>query len=94
MKLFKDSNNTTWAFELDGSQDHLINSDMVPITKEEVEEINHQKQLDEFNALTYAEKRAAEYPPIKDQLDLIFHGGIDEWRVAIQAVKDKYPKGT
>ena len=40
----------------------------------------------------YKSKRAAEYPSIGDQLDKIFHDGIDEWKETIQAVKDKYPK--
>lgn len=40
----------------------------------------------------YKYKRAAEYPSIADQLDKIFHDGIDGWKETIQAVKDKYPK--
>lgn len=43
-------------------------------------------------ALTYAQKRAAEYPSFADQFDLLYHGGVDAWKEAIQAVKDKYPK--
>jgi hypothetical protein len=46
-----------------------------------------------INANAYKAKRAAEYPPITDQLDLLYHGGMDAWKTAIQAVKDKYPKG-
>lgn len=38
------------------------------------------------------EARAAEYPSIADQLDLIYHNGIDGWKAVIKAVKDKYPK--
>ena len=41
----------------------------------------------------YKEKRRAEYPSIEDQLDDIYHNGIDEWKETIKAVKDKYPKG-
>jgi hypothetical protein len=33
-----------------------------------------------------------EYPPIADQLDDIYHNGVDEWKKTIKAVKDKYPK--
>ena len=44
--------------------------------------------------LTYQELRAAAYPSIPDQLDTIFHGGIEGWMVEIQAVKDAYPKET
>jgi hypothetical protein len=43
--------------------------------------------------LTYAEKRAAEYPNFADQFDLLYHGGYDAWKAAIDAVKTKYPKG-
>ena len=41
----------------------------------------------------YQYKRAAEYPSIKDQLDEIYHNGIDGWKTKIKTVKDKYPKG-
>ena len=41
---------------------------------------------------TYAEKRAQEYPPIVDQLDDIYHNGIDAWKATIKVTKDKYPK--
>ena len=37
-------------------------------------------------------KRAAEYPAIVDQLDEIYHNGIDGWKTKIKAVKDKYPR--
>lgn len=44
---------------------------------------------------TYAELRAAEYPSIQDQLDMIYHdavGWTSVWRQTIEAVKAKYPK--
>ena len=41
----------------------------------------------------YQRKRAAEYPSIKDQLDDIYHNGIDAWKATIKTTKDKYPKG-
>ena len=41
---------------------------------------------------TYKELRAAEYPSIVDQLDKIYHTGIDGWKTDIKVVKDKYPK--
>jgi hypothetical protein len=40
----------------------------------------------------YKEFRAAEYPSFADQFDLLYHGGYDAWRAAVQSVKDKYPK--
>ncbi len=41
---------------------------------------------------TYAELRAAAYPLITDQLDTIYHEGIDAWKAVITAVKEEYPK--
>lgn len=95
MKLFKDSNNTVCAFELDGSQDHLIKSDMVSITKEQADAIITQKQLADFNALTYVEKRQREYPPVTDYLDGLVKGDTEQMQAYIDAclvVKAKYPK--
>ena len=42
--------------------------------------------------LTYAQKRAAEYPSFADQFDLIYHSGIDAWKAKIKETKDKYAK--
>jgi len=42
----------------------------------------------------YKELRVAEYPSIADQLDYIYHNGIDAWKTdMIDPVKTKYPKG-
>ena len=41
---------------------------------------------------SYKSKRRAEYPSIEDQLDNIYHNGIDAWKATIKATKDKYPK--
>lgn len=40
----------------------------------------------------YKSQRAAEYPSFADQFDLLYHGGYDAWKAAIDAVKEKYPK--
>jgi hypothetical protein len=45
-----------------------------------------------YNAQAYARNRAAEYPSIADQLDDIYHNGIDAWKATIKTTKDKYPK--
>jgi len=43
----------------------------------------------------YKYLRASEYPSITDQLDYIYHNGIDAWKTdMIDPVKTKYPKGT
>jgi len=48
----------------------------------------------ELARTAYIGKRQAEYPSYADQFDKIFHEGIDAWKAEIQAVKNKYPKGT
>lgn len=40
----------------------------------------------------YKAKRAAGYPSFADQFDLLYHGGYDAWKAAIDAVKQEYPK--
>jgi len=49
----------------------------------------------DYEAKEYQRKRASEYPSIGDQLDMIYKAGQggDAFQAAIQAVKDKYPKG-
>lgn len=47
----------------------------------------------EYDNNLFQRQRAQEYPPIVDQLDTIFHNGLDGWKASIQVVKDKYPKG-
>ena len=46
----------------------------------------------EAAAIAYQGQRKAEYPPIEDQLDDIYHNGIDAWKATIKVTKDKYPK--
>ena len=46
-----------------------------------------------MTSMEYIPKRASEYPSIADQLDDIYHNGVDAWKATIKAVKDKYPKG-
>ena len=41
---------------------------------------------------TYKYQRAREYPSIANQLDTLYHSGLDAWKAEIKTVKDKYPK--
>jgi hypothetical protein len=45
-----------------------------------------------YDSQLYARNREAEYPSIADQLDDIYHNGIDAWKATIKTTKDKYPK--
>jgi hypothetical protein len=66
------------------------NPDHKPLWKDVVEE--YEILVAENEKLKYAFQRANEYPSVEEQLDLIFHGGIEQWQQQIQAIKDKYPK--
>ena len=45
-----------------------------------------------FADAKYQRDRVAEYPSIADQLDDIYHNGIDAWKATTKKTKDKYPK--
>jgi hypothetical protein len=62
-----------------------------PISKSDIEAKQTELQTD-YDNKKYQRDRAVEYPSIKDQLDDIYHNGIDGWKATIKATKDKYPK--
>ena len=47
---------------------------------------------DYVGVTTYTDARRAEYPSIEDQLDKIYHSGVNAWKADIKKIKDKYPK--
>ena len=46
----------------------------------------------DYDTKQYQRDRAEEYPTWQDQLDDIYHNGVDGWKATIKATKDKYPK--
>mgnify|MGYP003135604386 CR=1 FL=1 len=77
---------------------HGDNTDTIDWLKETtpISESDIKNKIDEleadYNAKAYQRNRASEYPSIVDQLDDIYHNGIDGWKATIKATKDKYPK--
>ena len=60
-------------------------------TEEETAQIN--AEYERLVAIdNYQEPRRKEYPSIADQLDDIYHNGIDGWKATIKVTKDKYSK--
>lgn len=52
-----------------------------------------QAEIDAYLAANaYKAQRAAAYPSFADQFDLLYHGGLDAWKEAIDAVKTEFPK--
>lgn len=91
MKHYKDTQNNLFGFE-DGD---AIPAGLVEITMDEVNAIDAAKQQAAFNALSYAEKRAMEYPPMADYLDAVVKGDQAQMQAYIDAclaIKAKYPK--
>ena len=62
-----------------------------PIPKADIEAKMVEVQA-EYDAKQYQRDRVLEYPSIVDQLDDIYHNGIDAWKATIKTTKDKYPK--
>ena len=61
------------------------------ITEKQITD-KHAELMTVYNNNKYQRDRAAEYPSIVDQLDDIYHNGIDGWKATIKTTKDKYPK--
>ena len=74
---------STGVFDKDGNKITLVQSDIDSVRTT----LNN-----EAAAIKYQRDRAAEYPSIADQLDDIYHNGIDGWKATIKTTKDKYPK--
>ena len=72
----------------------IVNGVVVLMTDAETTERNAQiAELEAEEAANgYKRQRANEYPSIEDQLDDIYHNGIDGWKATIKTTKDKYPK--
>jgi len=62
-----------------------------PISKSDIETKMVEVQAD-YDSKQYQRDREKEYPSIVDQLDDIYHNGIDAWKATIKTTKDKYPK--
>ena len=61
------------------------------ITNEQILDKQAELQV-AYDAKQYQRDRAKEYPTWQDQLDDIYHNGIDAWKATIKTTKDKYPK--
>ena len=65
--------------------------DTTPIAEADI--LAKQKELiTAYDNNAYQRSRAEEYPSIADQLDDLYHNGIDGWKTTIKAIKDKHPK--
>jgi len=99
-KLFLEANSKTWDDTKVSLQDNsdgngvFIASWSYDIAKPTTEQLaSYETASDTEEALQVVlNNRANDYPSIKDQLDKIYHSGIEEWKKVIKTTKDKYPK--
>jgi len=80
--------------------EYVVNDDF-DLTKEMPDEGGGSIRLEGFLTATeflarynsnYVAKRVSAYPSIEDQLDNIYHNGVDAWKADIKAIKDANPK--
>lgn len=75
---------------IDGIEVQLTSEEEIAKDAEE-----EQAELDrqEYLKIKYREDRARAFPSYGDQLDYIFHHGIEKWKTEmIQPIKDAHPK--
>ncbi len=94
--LFPDADEiTAWELKNDADErgDYISqwNLDDPQPTEEQLDAAD--SDGDAWEALHRVRKqRLRAYPEIRDQLDQIYHDGIDTWKETIKAVKDAHPK--
>ena len=102
IKLYLEANSKTWKAERknifleDNNDGTFIKTwNVAGLNKPTAEQIaSYETAGNAAEALAdVLNKRSREYPSIADQLDKIYHDGVDEWKKVIKAVKDANPKG-
>ena len=86
LKTWQDSHSSVWREIVSrfGQSDY----------NDETKRKKHMATLkSEWENKKYQRNRAEAYPSIEDQLDDLYHNGIEGWKTTIKAIKDKYPKG-
>lgn len=81
-----------------------VNGELVPLTEEEIQQVlaerelakqQEEERLAEEQRMEYARLRKAEYPPLEEQFDMMYHdriNGTENWLDTITMIKTKYPK--
>jgi len=103
VKLYLEANSKTWEAERnniilqndsDGNGDYIHTWSVDGLAKPTAEQLaTYESSGNDVDALNVIlNNRKQEYPSIADQLDDIYHNGIDGWKATIKVTKDKYPK--
>ena len=62
-----------------------------PPTEEQIQAKQAEFQAD-YDAKQYQRDRAIDYPSWQEQMDLLYHGGVDALKAELKKTKDKFPK--
>jgi len=98
-KLYIEANSKTWddtkvSLQNDGSGDYIKSWTYDGLAQPTAEQIASYESAgntaETLNGVLNTRKK--EYPSIADQLDKIYHDGVDEWKKVIKKVKDDNPK--
>ena len=72
-----------------------VNNERLPISDDDFEQMVVDCANNKFNEqeFGYIQKRQEAYPAIGEQLDYIFHNGLEAWKSdIIQPIKDQFPR--
>jgi len=95
MKHYKDAQGNVFAYAKNGSQDHLIKSELTQINSNEIDSLVKTKQQAEFDKNDYYRKRLYSYPELGEFVDAWVKNdqvALEEYRQKCLEVKAKYPK--
>ena len=103
VKKYLEANSKTWEVEKDniilhndsdGNGDYIHTWNVSGLAKPTDEQLaTYESSGNDEEALNVIlNNRKNEYPSMADQLDDIYHNGIDAWKATIKVTKDKYPK--
>ena len=85
-------NNTEISGPVNGPiTEYTFHNNQTPPTEEAIQAKLQELQA-EYEANQYQRDRAVAYPSTADQLDMLYHQGIDGWKAEIKKVKDAHPK--
>ena len=71
----------------------LTDNQYVEVDTPEIWEIEKYESEQAYNNDVYKRQRLSEYPSYGEQLDYIYHNGVDAWKADIvDPIKTKYPK--
>jgi hypothetical protein len=80
--------------QISGGKDlahYRFHDGQTPPTEKAIQDKLKELQAD-YDSKKYQRDRASAYPPLEDQMDLLYHGGVDALKAELKKVKDKFPK--